>query len=96
MAKQLAVEFDYAKFTKQGDFMLATGVVLILFVMLVPMPTMVIDLLLTLSSLFWAGNWIVGRGFRAEVPVLFAGPPIGFITAGLLALGGLISARRRR
>ena len=49
MAKQLAVEFDYAKFTKQGDFMLATGVVLILFVMLVPMPTMVIDLLLTLS-----------------------------------------------
>lgn len=27
-------------------------------------------LLLTLSSLFWAGNWIVGRGFRAEVPPL--------------------------
>lgn len=25
-------------------------------------------LLLTLSSLFWAGNWIVGRGIRAEVP----------------------------
>lgn len=27
-------------------------------------------LLLTLSSLFWAGNWIVGRGFRADVPPL--------------------------
>jgi drug/metabolite transporter (DMT)-like permease len=27
-------------------------------------------LLLTLSSLFWAGNWIIGRGFRADVPPL--------------------------
>ncbi|MCX8087154.1 MAG: DMT family transporter [Rhodocyclaceae bacterium] len=25
-------------------------------------------LLLTLANLFWAGNWIVGRGMRAEVP----------------------------
>jgi len=25
-------------------------------------------LLLTLASLFWAGNWIVGRGMREEVP----------------------------
>ncbi|GFK92543.1 Flagellar biosynthesis protein FlhA [Fundidesulfovibrio magnetotacticus] len=49
MAKSLAVNFDYAKFTKQGDVMLAAGVVIILFVMLVPMPTMVIDLMLTLS-----------------------------------------------
>jgi flagellar biosynthesis protein FlhA len=49
MAKSLAVNFDYAKFTKQGDFMLAFGVVLILFVMLVPVPTIIIDLMLTLS-----------------------------------------------
>jgi drug/metabolite transporter (DMT)-like permease len=27
-------------------------------------------LLLTLSSLFWAGNWIVGRAVRADVPPL--------------------------
>ncbi len=27
-------------------------------------------LLLTLANLFWAGNWIVGRGMRAEVPPL--------------------------
>jgi drug/metabolite transporter (DMT)-like permease len=27
-------------------------------------------LLLTLSSLFWAGNWIVGRGMRADLPPL--------------------------
>ncbi|GAB4169328.1 MAG: DMT family transporter [Rhodocyclaceae bacterium] len=25
-------------------------------------------LLLTLTSLFWAGNWVVGRGIRADVP----------------------------
>ncbi|WP_243359326.1 flagellar biosynthesis protein FlhA [Fundidesulfovibrio terrae] len=49
MAKQLAVNFDYAKFSKQGDIMLAGGVVLILFVMLVPVPTIIIDLMLTLS-----------------------------------------------
>ena len=49
MAKSLAVNFDYAKFSRQGDIMLAAGVVIILFVMLVPVPTMVIDLMLTLS-----------------------------------------------
>lgn len=27
-------------------------------------------LLLTLAALFWAGNWIVGRGVRADVPPL--------------------------
>lgn len=25
-------------------------------------------LLLVLTALFWSGNWVVGRGFRAEVP----------------------------
>ncbi len=25
-------------------------------------------LLLTLANLFWAGNWIVSRAFRAELP----------------------------
>ncbi len=43
------VEFNYEKFSKQGDILLASGVVLILFVMLVPMPTIVIDLMLTFS-----------------------------------------------
>lgn len=27
-------------------------------------------LLLSLASLFWAGNWIVGRGMRADIPPL--------------------------
>ncbi len=43
------VQFDYARFTRQGDIMLATGVVVILFVMLVPIPPAFIDLMLTFS-----------------------------------------------
>ncbi len=43
---------DYAKFTKQGDIVLASGVVIILFVMLVPIPTFLIDLLLTFNLSF--------------------------------------------
>jgi flagellar biosynthesis protein FlhA len=50
MAKALtSVKFDYEKFTKQGDLLLAGGVVIILFVMLVPVPPLFIDLMLTLS-----------------------------------------------
>jgi flagellar biosynthesis protein FlhA len=50
MAKAMtAVKFDYEKFARQGDLLLAGGVVIILFVMLVPVPPMFIDLMLTLS-----------------------------------------------
>jgi flagellar biosynthesis protein FlhA len=50
MAKPLtSVKFDYEKFAKQGDLLLAGGVVIILFVMLVPVPPLFIDLMLTLS-----------------------------------------------
>ncbi len=48
-AKFAALEIDYAQFAKQGDVMLAAGVVVILMVMLVPMPTIVLDLMLTFS-----------------------------------------------
>ncbi len=40
---------DYARFARQGDIMLAGGVVTILFVMLVPLPTFFMDIMLTLS-----------------------------------------------
>ena len=43
------VQFNYERFTRQGDIMLASGVVIILFVMLVPIPTFFIDLMLTFS-----------------------------------------------
>lgn len=43
---------NYKRFTRQGDFLLAGGVVLILFVMLVPLPTIVLDVLLAFSISF--------------------------------------------
>lgn len=43
---------NYKRFTRQGDFLLAGGVVLILFVMLVPLPTMILDVMLAFSISF--------------------------------------------
>ena len=43
------LNLDYSKFAKQGDILLAGGVVVILFVMLIPLPTMFIDFMLTVS-----------------------------------------------
>ncbi|MCL1916336.1 MAG: flagellar biosynthesis protein FlhA [Desulfovibrionaceae bacterium] len=40
---------DYGRFAKHSDLMLAGGVVLILFVMLVPLPTFFLDIMLSLS-----------------------------------------------
>jgi flagellar biosynthesis protein FlhA len=44
--------FNYKRFTRQGDILLAGGVVLILFVMLVPLPTLILDILLAFSISF--------------------------------------------
>ncbi|WP_028586809.1 flagellar biosynthesis protein FlhA [Desulfocurvus vexinensis] len=44
-----ALNLDYGRFEKQGDVLLATGVVIILFVMLIPLPTIFLDILLTFS-----------------------------------------------
>jgi len=44
--------FNYKRFTRQGDILLAGGVVMILFVMLVPLPTIVLDILLAFSISF--------------------------------------------
>ena len=46
------VTINYQRFTKQGDFLLAGGVILILFVMLVPLPTIFLDILLAFSISF--------------------------------------------
>ena len=47
--QSLAPKIDYSKFAKQGDIMLASGVVIILFVMLIPLPTLFIDFMLSVS-----------------------------------------------
>lgn len=40
---------SYEKFSKHGDLLLAGGVVLILFVMLIPIPTILMDIMLSMS-----------------------------------------------
>ncbi|WP_421902660.1 flagellar biosynthesis protein FlhA [Maridesulfovibrio sp.] len=47
MAESKAI--NYQQFAKQGDVLLAGGVVVILFVMLIPLPTMFIDFMLSVS-----------------------------------------------
>lgn len=47
-----AMTFNYKRFTRQGDILLAGGVIIILFVMLVPLPTIVLDILLAFSISF--------------------------------------------
>jgi flagellar biosynthesis protein FlhA len=48
-AKSVIPKIDYTKFAKQGDILLAGGVVVILFVMLIPLPTPFIDFMLSVS-----------------------------------------------
>jgi flagellar biosynthesis protein FlhA len=48
-SKGMAPTIDYQRFARQGDIMLASGVVIILFVMMVPLPTIFLDLMLALS-----------------------------------------------
>jgi flagellar biosynthesis protein FlhA len=48
-ATKKSFNFDYERFAKQGDVFLAVGVVVILFVMLIPLPTFIVDIMLTLS-----------------------------------------------
>ncbi|WP_461210618.1 flagellar biosynthesis protein FlhA [Desulfocurvus sp. DL9XJH121] len=50
MAKKKGrLNLDYEKFAKQGDLLLAGGVVTILFVMLIPLPTVFLDVMLVVS-----------------------------------------------
>ena len=71
MAKtaQAPVQFNYERFTKQGDIMLAAGVVVILFVMLVPIPPAFIDLMLTFS---------ISISLVVLVTSMFMGSPLEF------------------
>ncbi|NLY41968.1 MAG: flagellar biosynthesis protein FlhA [Desulfovibrionales bacterium] len=43
---------NYKRFTKQGDILLASAVVVVLFVMLVPLPTIILDILMAFSISF--------------------------------------------
>ncbi len=63
------IKFNYAQFARQGDIMLAAGVVVILFVMLVPIPPVFIDLMLTFS---------ISVSLVILVTSMFMGSPLEF------------------
>lgn len=50
--KSSVANLDYSKFTRQGDVLLASGVIIILFVMLIPLPTIILDVMLTFNLSF--------------------------------------------
>ena len=49
MAAVVLPQIDYSRFSKNGEIFLAAGVVIILFVMLVPLPTFFLDFMLCVS-----------------------------------------------
>ena len=63
------IQFNYERFTRQGDIMLAVGVVIILFVMLVPVPPVFIDLMLTFS---------ISISLVVLITSMFMGSPLEF------------------
>ncbi|MBG0790128.1 MAG: flagellar biosynthesis protein FlhA [Desulfovibrionaceae bacterium] len=67
--QSLVPKIDYSKFAKQGDLMLATGVVVILFVMLIPLPTLFIDFMLSVS---------ISLGLVILVTAMFMTSPLEF------------------
>jgi flagellar biosynthesis protein FlhA len=68
-AKSQVLNLDYSRFAKQGDVMLAAGVVIILFVMLVPLPTPFLDFMLTVS---------ISLGLVILVTSMFMSSPMEF------------------
>lgn len=65
----LAPKIDYSRFAKQGDILLAGGVVTILFVMLIPLPTMFLDFMLTIS---------ISLGLVILITAMFMKSPLEF------------------
>lgn len=63
------INVDYERFAKQGDILLAAGVVVILFVMLIPLPTMFLDFMLSIS---------ISLGLVILVTAMFMQSPLEF------------------
>ncbi|MBU1003328.1 MAG: flagellar biosynthesis protein FlhA [Proteobacteria bacterium] len=63
------MNMNYKRFTKQGDVLLASGVVIILFVMLIPLPTIFLDIMMTIS---------ISLGLVVLVTSMFMSSPLEF------------------
>jgi len=84
---------DFRQLAKQGDVLLAIGVVFILFVMLVPLPPIVLDIALTFSISF--GLVVLITTMFMETPLDFSVFPTVVMIATMLRLGLNVATTRR-
>ncbi len=85
--------FDLASIIKQGDFLLAGGVALILFVMLIPLPPLFLDLMLTLSISF--SMVVLITAMFVESPLEFSVFPSVVMIATIMRLALNVATTRR-
>jgi len=69
LAASTIKKIDYPRFSGSGNIFLASGVATILFVLLIPLPTMVLDAMLTLS---------ISLGFVILLSVMYMRSPLEF------------------
>lgn len=94
MAKEaLRLSFDLKNILRQGDILLALGVALILFVMLIPMPPLFLDLMLTLSISF--SMVVLITAMFVESPLDFTVFPSVVMIATILRLALNVATTRR-
>ena len=86
------MRFDYSKFAKQGDLLLAGGVVIILFVMLIPMPTIILDVMLAFNISF--GLVILVTSMFLKSPLEFSIFPSLLLVTTLLRLALNVASTR--
>ena len=84
---------DLQRILRQGDILLAAGVVLILFVMLVPLPPLFLDLMLTLSISF--SLVVLITTMFMESPLDFSVFPSVIMVATMLRLALNVATTRR-
>ncbi len=90
--RTLSFDIDYSRFTRQGDVLLAGGVVLILFVMLIPLPTVLLDMLLAFSISFALVILITSMFMRS--PLEFSVFPTVLLVTTLLRLALNVASTR--
>ncbi len=94
MAKEaLRMNFNLERILRQGDVLLALGIALILFVMLIPMPPMLLDLMLTLSISF--SMVVLITAMFVESPLDFSSFPSIVMMATMLRLALNVATTRR-
>jgi flagellar biosynthesis protein FlhA len=83
---------DYQRFAKHGDIFLAAGVVTVLFVMLIPLPTIVLDVMLAFSISFSLVVLVTTMFVRS--PLEFSIFPTLILVATLLRLSLNVASTR--